>query len=413
MSASGQVFTFRRNLVVLAAVSMLGVGLVLATSARAADDGPGVGTAWTVTVGDSYISGEAGRWAGNTEQGEAGVDALGPTAYNDNAGHTAETIPGCHRSRSDEVYIGGGVNGLDLACSGARTTTFTDTSNGHFKPGVDFYDDGAGHQGQARLLQLFAASHNVKMVALSIGGNNFDFAGIVTTCIEDFLLSPSWWPNYCNDDPSVTANFTAANVAAQTAAIRTSILNLRDAMRGAGYAESDYTILVQDYPSPIPAGPGFRYPQTGFSRQAVGGCGFWNNDADWANNTALPTINGAVKNAATQAGLANVKVLELASAFNGRRLCENTVGHLEEVGYTSWSQAGAADRTEWVDEVRTLTTVLSDYQVQEDLHPNYWAQLALRNCVRQAYNAGAPKAGTCTIAGTGLTSRGEPSMSLH
>ncbi len=29
-----------------------------------------------------------------------------------------------------------------------------------------------------------------------------------------------------------------------------------------------------------------------------------------------------------------------------------------------------------------------------DLHPNYWAQLALRNCLTQAYNSGTPKGGT-------------------
>jgi hypothetical protein len=50
--------------------------------------------------------------------------------------------------------------------------------------------------------------------------------------------------------------------------------------------------------------------------------------------------------------------------------------------------------------------------VQESLHPNYWGELALRNCVRQAYNGGTPRGGTCTIASSGLTSRGEPNMAL-
>ena len=62
------------------------------------------------------------------------------------------------------------------------------------------------------MLQNFAATHNVKLVALSIGGNNFNFASIVQTCVEDWLLSPSWWPNYCNNDSSVTNNFTSSNV---------------------------------------------------------------------------------------------------------------------------------------------------------------------------------------------------------
>src|SRR4029078_1126657 len=80
-------------------------------------DGPGGGTPWVVSVGDSYISGEAGRWAGNSNASESYVEALGPSAYDDNAGHTAEQITGCHRSASAEIHIGAGVNSLNLACS--------------------------------------------------------------------------------------------------------------------------------------------------------------------------------------------------------------------------------------------------------------------------------------------------------
>jgi hypothetical protein len=395
-----------RRLGVLAVVAVLAALALPVHGARA--DGPGVGTPWVASVGDSYISGEAGRWAGNSNQDSSWIDALGSTAYYDNASNTAEQISGCHRSKSAEVYIGGDINGVNLACSGAKTST---SDGSDFKPGLDFYVNGS-KQGQALALQGFATSHNVKMISLSIGGNNFNFASIVQSCVTDWLLSPSWWKDYCNDDSSVTANFTASNVAAQTTAIKNGILNIRQAMANAGYADSSYAIVVQDYMSPLPGGSGFRYGESGYTRQSVGGCGFWNGDANWANSTALPTINNAVRNAAAQTGLGNVKILELQSAFNGRRLCENTVGLLEEKGLTSWTQAGAVDKTEWINQIRTVSTVFGPYQVQESLHPNYWGQLALRNCVRQAYNGGAPRGGTCTIAGTGLTSRGEPTMSL-
>ena len=116
-------------------------------------------------------------------------DALGSTAYDDNAGGTGELIAGCHRSKSAEVYIGGGVSGENLACSGAKTSSFTEGET--FKPGIDFYNSG-GKEGQALMLQHFAATHNVKLVAVSIGGNNFNFAGIVQTCVEDFLESTSF-----------------------------------------------------------------------------------------------------------------------------------------------------------------------------------------------------------------------------
>jgi hypothetical protein len=122
----------------------------------------------------------------------------------------------------------------------------------------------ARDKGQALLLQEYAASHNVKLVAISIGGNNFNFASIIQTCLTDWLTSPSWWPNYCNDDSSVTSNFTRENVAAQNPE------RLRLPLR-----------------------------TVGLHAQEVGGCGFWNNDANWANATVLPTIDGAVHNAAT------------------------------------------------------------------------------------------------------------------
>lgn len=375
----------------------------LVTSVAA--DGPGVGTPWVVSLGDSYISGEGGRWAGNSNSSSSSVDAGGAAAYYDNAG-VSETINRCHRSTAAEVHIGGGVNSLNLACSGARTATFTD-SDGNFKPGIDFYASG-GNKGQALMLQEFAGTHNVRMIQLSIGGNNFNFASIVQTCITNFLLSPSWWPNYCYDDSSVSSNFSAANVTNQTNAIIGAITNIKTAMTNAGYAPGTYSIVAQTYPSPIPNGAGFRYSQSGYTRQSTGGCGFWNKDADWANGTALVKINGAVKNAAAAAG---ALVMDIAGAFNGRRLCETGVNLMENSGKANWTVAGASDATEWIAQVRTVSTVFGPYYVQESLHPNWWGEKALRNCVRQAWNGGTPRGGVCTH-GTGLNANGEPNMTL-
>ena len=402
----------RRAVAPLAALALAAGGLLaggLALSPAQAD-GPGVGTPYVVSVGDSYISGEAGRWAGSSNSSSAYADALGPTAYDDVTG--GESIPRCHRSRSAEVLIGSGTLGKNLACSGARTSTFTD-SDGNFKPGLDFYDDGAGHVGQAKALQQFAATHNVRMVAVSIGGNDFNFGSVVQSCVTDFLTSPSWAKDYCNDDSSVTTNFTSTNVSAVRSRISTALVNLRTAMRNAGYADGSWTLLVQNYPSPIPSASGLRYSQSGFTRQSTGGCGFWDADANWANATALPTINSTVAGAVTSSGLTNTRSLDLSSAFNGRRLCETGVGLYEEKGLTSWTQAGAVDQTEWINQIRTVSTAgSSPYYVQESLHPNYWAQLATRSCVRQAWNGGTPRSGVCGIAGTGLVG-GEPRMTLR
>jgi hypothetical protein len=82
------------------------------------------------------------------------------------------------------------------------------------------------------------------------------------------------------------------------------------------------------------------------------------------------------------------------------------------VGLTYWTGAGASDRTEWINQIRTVTTCCGNYYLQEGLHPNYWGQLALRNCVRQAYNGGAPRGGTCARGSNGRNSLGEPFMNL-
>jgi hypothetical protein len=402
-----------RSHLALVCAALLAASMALGLTALVASahaEGPGSGTPTTVSLGDSFISGEAGRWAGNTDESSSKTDALGSTAYYDNSTDTAELIKGCHRSKSAEVYIGGGVNGENLACSGAKTSSFTE--EGLFKPGIDFYNSG-GNEGQALMLQHFAASHNVKLVALSIGGNNFNFASIVTTCVEDFLESTIFDDFYCSKESSVTNNFTSSNVSKIKGEIETSIKNIATAMTNAGYTSSQYTILVQDYPSPIPNGSEFRYTQSGYSRQFTGGCGFWNTDANYANATMLPTIDSTVMNAAAGVGLSNVKTMELSSAFNSHRLCDKGVGLLEEEGLSNWKATEAVNKSEWFNQIRTIETLTGPYELQEDIHPNYWAQLGLRNCLTQAYNAGTPKGGTCTTSGTGLNSAGEPNMSLH
>ena len=76
------------------------------------------------------------------------------------------------------------MSGENLACSGAKTYSFSEGEK--WKPGLDFYNSG-GKEGQALMLQNFAKGHDVKLVAVSIGGNNFNFASVVQTCVEDFL----------------------------------------------------------------------------------------------------------------------------------------------------------------------------------------------------------------------------------
>ena len=182
--------------------------------------------------------------------------------------------------------------------------------------------------------------------------------------------------------------------------------NVRTAMRNAGYADTAWTMLVQNYASPIPHGCRLPLPRDQLPRQGTGGCGFWNHDADWANGTALPTINGTVAARSPTPASPTCKTLDLPRPSTAGGCARTRVGLYEEKGLTQLDPArrGRPDRVGQPDPHR-VHRCSAPVPLQESLHPNYWAQLALRTCVRQAWNGGAPRGGTCAVSGTGLAQR--------
>ena len=138
-----------------------------------------------VSLGDSYISGEAGRWQGNSINPAGSRDgtdrAFTGTGYDESLVYDPPSdTNGCHRSdvaeiRSASLAVAQRVN---LACSGAVTKNIFRASNG-----------GEGQDGelpQADQLATVARDKDVKLIALSIGGNDLGFASIVTACVEAY-----------------------------------------------------------------------------------------------------------------------------------------------------------------------------------------------------------------------------------
>jgi len=372
-------------------------------------------TPWVVSLGDSYVSGEAGRWAGNQSLTTTDIDALGKDAYHDSA--SGEKIEACHRSESAQIHIGV-ARSLNLACSGAKTSSHVDR-HGNWKPGIDFFNQGA-RQGQALMLQEFATTHDVRMVVLGIGFNDLNFEGIVTKCLTQFMLR---FTGACQDNPKVK-EWLGDNARLQVQRdIADAIRNIRKAMAAAGKSDDSWTLAVQVYPRIFPSSARFRYGQ-GLNRQLIGGCGFWNTDVDLTNRTVLPEVNAIIQRAlhVVQAGaiaqgeLFQSVLLDNSEALRGHELCNAAVERVNArnwwgtlVGVRSWTSRGAADRSEWMQEVNIVN--VGEAFLVESLHPNYWGQLAMRNCVRQVWNAGMPVSGKCTPRG-GLNSRGEPNMEL-
>ena len=148
-------------------------------SSRAAlscDGAPTVPSAWrtgvldritpgsdvAVSLGDSFISGEAGRWNGNVgKKGNFGLIDAGANAYWDTA--TGESEAKCHRSKSAEIHIDG-ITGVNIACSGAITTSKSNLV-GDWKPGIDRGVNGTDKYGQLTLLDAVAKRAEVKAAA--------------------------------------------------------------------------------------------------------------------------------------------------------------------------------------------------------------------------------------------------------
>ncbi|MER5485670.1 hypothetical protein ABT024_20965 [Streptomyces sp. NPDC002812] len=335
-------------------------GALVAGGAGTAVAGPGNGPTAVVSLGDSYISGEAGRWKGNslTNSGNrTGSDRAWVSGSSYDPGKVyGATAGGCHRSDSAEVKSAGPLAdvAINLACSGAVSQNVFRASNG----GVAF----KGEAPQADQLAAVAASNNVKVIALSIGGNDLGFADIIKECAYDFVL----WNSYCYDDQQEGVD---AKIDGVMADVGKSVDEVRAVMRGAGYADSSYRIVLQSYPSPIPRGAENRYTQSDWSRLNTGGCPFWNRDSDWARDSLVPQIAGRLKAVAAAKG---AQFLDLKDMMQGREVCAKAS---KQVTTAAPASAKTSEWARWIDSSETQGLV------QESMHPNYFGQLAAGRCL--------------------------------
>ncbi|CAM5621924.1 hypothetical protein SAVIM338S_05833 [Streptomyces avidinii] len=353
-----------RRLAGIAVALPLAAGALVAGGAGTAvagpEYGPGNGPTAVVSMGDSYISGEAGRWKGNslTNSGNrTGTDRAWISGSSYDPGKVyGTTAGGCHRSDSAEVRSAGAIAevAVNLACSGAVAQNVFRASSG----GVAF----KGEAPQADQLAAVAASNNVKVIALSIGGNDLGFADIIKECAYDFVL----WNSYCYDDQQEGVN---AKMDAVMANVGKSVDEVRAVMRAAGYTDSSYRIVLQSYPSPIPRGAENRYPQSDWSRYNTGGCPFWNRDSDWARDSLVPQIAGRLKGVAAAKG---AQFLDLRDMMQGHEVCAKAS---KLVTSSAPASAKTSEWARWIDSSETQGLI------QESMHPNYFGQLAAGRCL--------------------------------
>ncbi|WP_406275656.1 GDSL-type esterase/lipase family protein [Streptomyces sp. NBC_00191] len=350
----------RRRAVAAALVLPLVCTALLTAGAGSSAASPGYGPTAIVSMGDSYISGEAGRWQGNslTNSGSRdGTDrAWTGSGYDPSRVYGSTSFNGCHRSDSAEVRSATGLAAaqINIACSGATTTNVFRASNG-----------GQAYKGeapQADQLATIATTHKVELIALSIGGNDLGFADIITTCATDYIV----WYSYCYDDQQAVVD---SKINKAMADVGKSVDEIRAVMSGAGYAASDYRIVLQSYPSPIPRSAENRYTESGWSRVTTGGCPFWNKDSDWARDSLVSQIANRLKGVASAKG---VQFLDLRDMLQGREVCAKAS---KLVSATQPPSAAGSEWARWIDSDSTQGPV------QESMHPNSYGQLGQGRCL--------------------------------
>ncbi|MEJ7787531.1 MAG: hypothetical protein WKF96_22225 [Solirubrobacteraceae bacterium] len=261
---------------------------------------------------------------------------------------------------------------IDLSCSGGQTKNIFRASQG-----------GVGQNGelpQADQLLPVARSRNIKLIMLSIGGNDLGFAGIIAACLQAYTAKTG----PC--EPSQQAKIDALKPKV-VVAVGKAIDEIRAVMIEAGYTSDDYRLILQTYPSVAPRAAETRYPEAGPERTA-NGCPFYDQDLDWARDRAAVQIGAVTKAGAQSRG---VETLDLIDAFQGHEFCSKTSAQSTPLARPT--AAGA----EWGRFLGAST--VQQGELQEAFRPNAYGQMAIGACVTKAFLA-PPGAFSCSgVAG--------------
>jgi hypothetical protein len=350
-----------------AVASAIGAGLSAPTAVEAR---PGSGRTAIVSLGDSFISGEGGRWLGNgseplgtrsgTDRAAFDCDAWG-CDYDSGRVYGPSAANECDRSdvapiRSAPVEIAARVN---LACSGAGLINVWSSAGGgrsHF-----------GEPPQIDRLAAVAERDDVRLVVLTVGANDVGFGQLVAGCVFDWLRSSAADPALCRDDAQTAVE---AALPALERGLARALREVRGTMAKAGYRRGDYRLAAAGYASPFPEGRWIRYPETGLSRLSEGGCPVWNEDASWAAGEGIGSIVAAMRAAA---GATGAEFLDLRHALDGHQLCDSRSRRVGPEGPTPKS-------AEWVRRLSALQG-----SSRESLHPNAYGQRAIGICLGLLY----------------------------
>ncbi|MFC0843537.1 glycosyl hydrolase family 18 protein [Streptomyces noboritoensis] len=353
-----------------------------------------------VSMGDSYISGEGGRWAGNANTSPSGdvwgtdrralclggEDCIyGKTSYDGGNGCDRSDVAPINTADMPDVPP---ERRFNIACSGAETKHIVSESFQGEKP-------------QAEQLAELAEDNDVKLIVVSIGGNDIGFSKVVEACVRRYWTGFSVGVEgaYCNDSGK-EEDFARKVDDAQTK-VTDALKKVRSVMQEAGYADDDYDLVLSTYPNALPKSVDERYDDDD-NKYAAGGCPFRSPDLNWARDSAMPRVTTMLRQAASAA---DASVLDVSDAFTGHELCNKNAK--QAVRSNSVINPLAESEAEWVRWVPYLFDTSKGWlwgsqgHKQEAIHPNAFGQKALGTCLAafvaaQEETPGRARTSTCT-----------------
>lgn len=361
-----------------------------------------------VTMGDSYMSGEGGRWIGNGpikdntvssreyefsygdshHKKEERSDIYGDTYYQKKDGKPQTTgKPGCHRSNGAEIYAANLPKDKykveNIACSGAETKHILNES---FK----------GEIPQIQQLENLAKDNKVQHVVVSIGGNDLNLSGVASRCVLKYAVPgiKAITGDCMNGDLADPTSKLYVGDKGINKRVQNVILEVLKVLKRNSKGPI-FSVALQSYPFPFPPS-GIMNPIEGDYRFHDGGCPFSNLQVDWLRRTAI-ALNQNLRSVATSVG---VDFIDMRDALYGHELC----GKKNEVykqarkgeGKGEWD-SNHLEWMRWIDGVNIGTAIwdktigklkeswaAGDPQVEkESLHPNHLGQISMGACIRQ------------------------------
>ena len=321
---------------------LLGVVAVAATAisvvvAPASAAQPAALPSTAVALGDSFISGEGGgSYSAVTDLNGVSQGFPGWSADNRNAYF-------CHRSPNASLFrasLPGIQDRVNLACSGGQPYDMLNASAGRTK--------GRNVASQLDQLRAVATTHDIDLVLVGLGSNNssFTFGDAASVCANRFIADAwtGWWEFWaylggdvpqepCTLSDLATDAEVASATAETTSALRTLLTTLDQID-----PDGQHRVVFQDYTNPLPTDYAQRYYEEdgraddrdkfralGAERYAAG-CPA--HRASLAAGHLFSQALGHIvesAHATLSAEFPNddLVYLNVQSAFNGARLCEN------------------------------------------------------------------------------------------